>query len=259
MRHVNIVVNPDYPDIGELAAEIARDGVPGQAEVIYDARNRLYRLHFEGMTVCIKAFHRPAGVNKWVYGNFRRGKARRSYENAMEMRRLGFSTPTPLAYVETTYGKRFDLSYYIYEYISDSVYLRDWEKRPDAPELADAIATEMAKLHAAGIFHKDFTPGNIFVKRTGEEFSFSYIDINRMAFGVTNRRKMMDNFRGLTFDRKMLVRLARSYAAKSGLDPDKTAMEALRRLETFLNRKTFTSRLHGRKDAYEYYDHFRRK
>lgn len=259
MRHVNIVVNPDFPDIRELAAEIARDGVPSQAEVIYDARNRLYRLHFEGMTVCIKAFHRPAGVNTWVYGNFRRGKARRSYENAMEMRRLGFASPTPLAYVEITYGKRFDLSYYLYEYISDSVYLRDWEKRPDAAELADAIASEMAKLHAAGIFHKDFTPGNIFVKRTNRGFSFSYIDINRMEFGVTDRKRLLDNFRGLTFDRNMLCLLARSYASKAGLDPDKTEAEALHRLDAFLDRKTLTSRLRGRTDAYEYYNGFRQK
>ena len=89
MRHVNIVFNPRYPDIAELAEEIARDGVPHQAQTIYDGRNRLYRLAFESREVCIKAFHRPAGVNAWVYGNLRHGKARRSYENAMELRRLG--------------------------------------------------------------------------------------------------------------------------------------------------------------------------
>ena len=35
MRHVNIVFNPRYPDIAELAEEIARDGVPHQAPVSY--------------------------------------------------------------------------------------------------------------------------------------------------------------------------------------------------------------------------------
>ena len=165
MRHVNIVFNPRYPDIAELAEEIARDGVPHQAQTIYDGRNRLYRLAFESREVCIKAFHRPAGVNAWVYGNLRHGKARRSYENAMELRR----TRLPLSYsaglCRIRYGRRFDLSYYIYEYISDAVYLRGWEKRPDAKPLADALAAEMARMHAAGIFHKDFTPGNIFFKR----------------------------------------------------------------------------------------------
>lgn len=257
MRHVNIVFNPRYPDIAELAEEIARDGVPHQAETIYDGRNRLYRLAFEGREVCIKAFHRPAGVNAWVYGNLRHGKARRSYENAMELRRLGFHSPTPLAYVEIRYGRRFDLSYYIYEYISDAVYLRGWEKRPVAKPLADALAAEMARMHAAGIFHKDFTPGNIFFKRdSAGKYEFSLIDINRMDFGVTDRRRMLHNFRGLTFDRDMLRYLARSYARQAHLNAEATEREALSRLDEFLHQKVLHARLRGRTDVLEYYSRF---
>ena len=257
MRHVNIVTNPSFTYIAGLAAEISRDGVPPQAEIIYDGRNRLYRLAFEGREVCIKAFHRPAGVNSWVYGNLRHGKARRSYENAMELRRLGFHSPTPLAYIEIRYGRRFDLSYYIYEYISDSVYLRGWEKRPDARVLADALAGEMARMHAAGIFHKDFTPGNIFVKDDGKgKYEFSYIDINRMDFGVTDRRRMLHNFRGLTFDRDMLRYLTRSYARQAGLNADATEREAMRRLDEFLHQKVLHARLRGRTDVLEYYSRF---
>ena len=94
--------------------------------VIYPGRNTLFHAVENGVDLSIKSFKVPSLLNRIVYTFFRKGKARRSYEHAMELLRLGFLTPDPVAYMETyRYGLLYR-SYYVCLMITDANDIRWW-------------------------------------------------------------------------------------------------------------------------------------
>ncbi|MDE6322018.1 MAG: lipopolysaccharide kinase InaA family protein [Muribaculaceae bacterium] len=239
-----IVVNPQYPGVGKLAELLALDGEPAGARVIYDGRNRLYVVDGgEGVgEVVVKDFHRPSFVNSLVYTNLRKSKARRSYENAMELRRLGFGTPEPYAYVEVSSGGRLLRSYYLCALLSaDHRDMRYFDKQPHLPELLDALGHEMVRLHRAGVLVKDFSPGNVLYVRDAEGvYHFSHVDLNRMEFGVKSHSRLMGNFRAMPCTPDEVDMLAAAYAHASGDDVAAVTAEAHAQFDAFwrqVNRK----------------------
>ena len=231
-----IKVNPNHLRIEALAKSLASNGVPPEAELIYRGRNRIYRMMYDGMEVNIKAFKVPSGIKSLIYGSMR-SKASRSYENAVQLLKLGFLTPEPLAYVEIHSGPRLRESYYICRQI-EAKDVRCWENMPDNEPLVRAVAMELARLHKAGIWHKDFSPGNVlYTGDAASGYTIYLIDVNRMRFGVTSSRTLMDNFRAINIVPEETERLARHYAGYMGLDPDRTARRALGVLHRFLRKK----------------------
>ena len=231
-----IVVNPAHAGLRPFVEDMARNGVPAEAELIYKGRNRIYRLKVDGIELNIKAFRTPGAIKSHIYGSIP-GKARRSYENSMRLAELGFNVPEPLAYVEIRDGHRMKESYYVCRQI-EARDVRRWENMPDNDALVHTVASLLASLHKAGVWHKDFSPGNVLytgVARSG--YKMYLIDVNRMKFGVTSRRSLMDNFRAINIVPEETERLARYYATEMGFDPDRTALEALGVLHRFLRKK----------------------
>ncbi len=205
-----IVTAPGFESMRGLAAEIARRGMPGGAQVIYDERNRLFRVRHGGEPYIVKAFRRPNAVNSLAYTTVRQSKARRSFDNALRLCALGIDTPRPAAYMEVRSGLRLRESYYICRDVA-SPQIRHWERRPDSAQMLDAFAADIVRLHAMGVWHKDFSPGNILVEGTCPPYRFYYIDLNRMCFSVSSRKKLMGMF-GRMHDLEEPVRgLARCY------------------------------------------------
>ena len=62
-----------------LVERIVESGLPSEAIVIYRGRNVVATVPSGEITVNIKAFALPNIVNRFVYGRFRDGKARRSF------------------------------------------------------------------------------------------------------------------------------------------------------------------------------------
>lgn len=231
-----IVVNPDYPQMPRLAKHLAHKGVPPEAECIYKGRNRIYRLVYEGVEVNIKAFRVPGGVKSYIYGAIT-SKARRSYDNSVKLLELGFNVPDPIAYVELHDGPALKESYYVCRQLHAKD-VRLWENMPDNEPLVRAVALELSRLHKAGVWHKDFSPGNVlYTGDAASGYKMYLIDVNRMQFGVTSKRSLMDNFRAINIVPEETERLARHYAEYMGLDPDATSREALRVLRRFLRKK----------------------
>lgn len=238
MRKIIIIHDTGNPDAETLAREIVANGIPADADPVYrNRRNRIYKIDFKNRSYNIKAFKIPGLINSIVYTTFRRSKARRSYENARRLSELGLDTPKPYAYIEVRNGLRLHESYYICEHIiADD--MREWEHKPDSGHLVMALAKEMARLHKAGVLHKDFSPGNILYTGNSEKgYRFYYVDLNRMRFGVKSKKAFMGNFRSINLDEKETARLGRHYGEASGLDPEKTAGEAVRQLRRYLCRK----------------------
>ncbi len=219
---------------GSLIKEIVANGFPAQAVQIYKGRNRLFCLDdADGTAVNIKAFHCPRFPNNYVYTTLRDGKAKRSFENANRLLSLGFGTPRPYGYGEVRSGLRMTRSYYFCEQL-DAENVRDWERFDDCEEMLAALGEEMVRLHRAGVWHKDFSPGNILFKRLpGGRYRFYYIDLNRMEFGIKSRKSLMSMFRAINLDEHQTARLARHYAAASGEDVATVVAEAVGQLRDY--------------------------
>lgn len=223
------------PEAGEMVERIAGGFLPADAEVIYEGRNTLWRCEIDGRQVIVKKFRRPNVINRLVYTTFRQSKAHRSFSNALKLLGLGFATPQPLAYAEVRRGLLLGESYYICE-VCQGDEMRWWERRPDVEPLLKDFGADIARLHNAGVWHKDFSPGNILATRHDDgHYTFSYIDLNRMAFGVTNHKKLMSMF-GTLNEEEEVSRLARYYALAAGIDPDIAASEAAQAYRSFIRR-----------------------
>ncbi len=242
-----IIISPKYAALGPLVQAIAADGVPPGAAEVYHARNTVYSLDTDaGIRLSIKDFHTPSAINALVYTRLRRSKARRSYENAVRLSAMGFDTPDPVAYIEIHRGAMLTRSYYICRQIDGAQDLRLWHLR-DAVSMSpvlDGLARYMVRLHRAGVFHKDFSPGNILYRDEGGTLRYYLIDINRMSFGVHDPSRQMDNFGRIDIESAdATADLARRYARAAGTDPAAAEAEARRRLAAYLRAKSRKQRL----------------
>ncbi len=232
----------------DLFSDIVVNGQPGNAVTVYKARNHIYRIPDPwGGWINIKDFKLPNVVNKYVYGNIRHSKARRSYDNALELLRLGFSTPQPMGYGEVIEGRCLTRSYYFSRQVDDIIEMRDVARHADWRELLFALGKEMARLHEAGVWMKDFSPGNVMFKRTPDgNYLFSYVDLNRIEFNCRSRAKLMKMFGAMVYSPAHLMAIAEGYASATGMKLKVVAREALiamSRFEQRTARKQFLKQL----------------
>ena len=147
-----------------------------EGEVI-DARRNILRLT-EG--VVVKQFATP-GIWKGIwYGWFGKSKARRSYENAL---RLGALTPKPIAYREVRYFGILRESWYACIKSECPYTFIDLIERPDMPNrerILAAIGRFTAHLRQMGVWHRDYSQGNILFNADGSHIEV--IDLNRIRW-----------------------------------------------------------------------------
>lgn len=232
-------ISAAQPDIAGCCEMIFEKGVGDKARQIYrGARNTLYEVVTPaGNRLCAKHFRKAKFPNSYIYTTLRHSKARRSYEHALRLIKEGFDTPRPLAWSERRTGLKLHDSYYICEYL-DLPNIRFWGEMSDSDALIDALGQYMLSLHRAGVFHRDFSPGNILVDRLENGgYHFYLVDINRMSFGVTDRKKLMSMFRSISLDPEDIRRLAAAYAKAAGEAPDKIIAEALDALHRYQTTK----------------------
>lgn len=229
-----VEVNPRYKALQPKIDELMIKGMPKEAVVIYRGRNVLYRTTIGGISLIVKEFKKPNWINSYVYRTFRKSKAARSFMNAIHMTQLGFNTPAPVAYGEERKGLRLGRSIYVSLELKNATEMRNWENRNDSSHLTKAFADEIHRLHQAGVWHKDFSPGNIlFSVNANGAYVFNYVDLNRMKFNVHDQKILNRMFRAINLNPIPLRRLAREYAQASDLDPDTMESEALRQLNGY--------------------------
>lgn len=222
-----------------LVEQVAREGIPAAAEIIYRGRNVVAAIPSADIVVNIKAFSLPNIVNRYVYGRLRRSKAMRSYVNSLRLRDLGFNVPAPLAYIEERGNLTFGRSYFISEHVGDITEMRYPERFAFVTPLLEALGREMARLHRAGVWMKDFSPGNVLFKRLPDgAFTFYYVDLNRIRFDTFSRSKLDRMWERLLFDKEQIAVAARSYAAEMGLDADEVYRGAVARWSRYVASKS---------------------
>ena len=223
MSETIIEINPDYTELEPLVRKVTEKGLPADAEIIYNGRNRIARIKTDGLIVIVKSFRRPMILNALAYTTVRKSKAFRSYANSVRLIEAGFNAPEPIAYSEVRNGFLLRESYYFSTEVKGAD-LRYWEQREDAEELAEALAEELVRLTRAGVCHLDLSPGNVIFKRDKEtgKFVFNYIDLNRMEFDVTDRKQLLRSVFERINELEPVMDLASRFARISGDTSGKT-------------------------------------
>lgn len=212
---------------------------------IHKARNELKIIELAGVKTVVKSFKIPHLINRIVYTFFRRSKAYKSYHNALRLQELAISTPQPIALIEFFSSGLLADSYFISEWFDYHFTIRTplLEPLEDREAIFTAFAAYTYDLHQKGVWHLDYSPGNILIKRTDSGYQFSIVDINRMTFKTITPVEGCENFNKLwAFDDELEI-MAREYARLSGLDESTAFAEMKRHNDANKRVKNFKKRL----------------
>jgi hypothetical protein len=172
----------DRPEIRSACSDLARRlaELPPES-LIYRGRNLLYRLELGGREVVAKAFPAPRTTLKRLQRLGRASKAVRAFDHASWMLERGIGTPEPFAAVESPDGAAWYICAWA-EGCRPAWHIHD-RKVPDSDRLSDELGAFIGRMHQAGAYHYDSTPGNILLRLHGEAAEFLVVDCNRMRFG----------------------------------------------------------------------------
>lgn len=216
------VIHPDHKELEEFVLSIPERFSRNEGTVIYKGRNELRKMEYDGKEYVVKAFHKPHLINRLVYGLFRPSKAKRSYEHAEMLLRIGVGTPQPIGYMNIRAGILFDKSYYISS-LSACPYRYDdlfGTKADCAEAVCRAIGKMTARLHEHGYAHKDYGRANILFQKNGEDVQLEVVDLNRMYIGPIDQKRGCKNFERLPATPDMHRWMAEEYARARGFDAD---------------------------------------
>ena len=181
------------------------------SQTIHKARNELKVITFNEIDTVVKAFKIPNFINQIAYSFFRDSKAMKSYEYSLK---IGDFTPEPIGYIEFYnlgllkksffISKKFDYDFTIREPLLDD----SFENRD---EVFKVFARFTLELHNANIFHKDYSPGNILIKKENDTYILKIVDINRMKFYELSELDRAKNFSKLWASDSILEIMATEY------------------------------------------------
>ena len=186
-----------------------------KGEIIYAKRNTLHR--YNGFIS--KQFATPSWWRGIIYGWFCKSKAQRSYEYAHRLERL---TPQPIAYREVRYCGVLRESWYVCQEseckytFNDLIHNRTF---PNRERILQSIGRFTAELYQRGVFHQDYSGGNILFNEDGSKIEI--IDLNRIKFyRKMPFKKGLQLFERLNIDKEALSILGASFAEALGKDKD---------------------------------------
>ena len=178
-------IDSQHPELKEFLFSLPQRFEAGEGISIREARNSLRIFQVNGLEIVVKSFRIPNFLNRLIYGTFRSSKAKRSFRYASLLRKNGIGSPQPLAWISFRKGLLFHRSYYVSlcsqcPYTFENLMNGQIEREG---EVLQAIARTTAKLHDAGMLHKDYSRGNILIGFGSDgEVQIELIDLNRIRF-----------------------------------------------------------------------------
>jgi len=224
---MNLVVHPDYKHLTDWLKEIP-SFFSTQGETIYNKRNILKVFETDCGKIVVKSFRIPIVFNRFAYSFLRFSKAKRSYLYGLEIMKKGFDIPQPIAYLELFKIGLLSGSYYVSfhtDYLSMKYFSFIKKINEEDIDILRAFANFTAQLHDKGIYHKDYSNGNILFKKEGENILFHLIDLNRMQFKKVTEKMAYRAFHRLDLSIDMLEVVAKEYAFQRRMDVKKSIYE----------------------------------
>ncbi len=197
---------------------------------IYKARNELRCFEYNGKKYVVKGYKVPHFINRIAYTYIRPSKAKRAYEYGLRLLSMGIDTPTPVGYVETYRHGLLHRSFFVSEYKTYPRMMREIENGgvEGREELLKAFVAYTARLHKKGVWHLDYSPGNILFDNQDGEFKFSILDLNRMRFTVMSRKQCLENFERISCNEEVFRYMIGEYARVRGWDEERSIAVAWR-------------------------------
>ena len=220
-----IVINPKYSFLSQYINQIP-EHFESLTEVLYKDRNVIKADKISNVEVVIKSFHRNYLSNRIRYTFFHPSKAKRAFDNGMELIKRGFLTPDPVAFIERFEYGLMNESFFIC-LRSDFTKL-EFHFTSGGEQLMKDLAKYTFNLHESGIYHMDYSNGNILCKKDGDHYQFSLVDNNRMTFGEFSYQRRLKNFRLLGLSHEHLVIVAGEYARLENRDPQEAVEYVVR-------------------------------
>lgn len=217
---MKVVVNPKYSHLSQWI-EALPERFEKEGKVIYDARNQIRIMKAsDGSEVCVKRFHTPRFLNRYIYRYVKDSKAKRSYENGLYLLAHNVGTPEPIAYIETYSWKGLAQSYLVTRPSALTRLHREFTLAytSELDATIEPLARFTAHMHEEGINHLDFSPGNILWDKVNGKYQFEIIDINRMQFGPVSLKEGCRSLRRICARRYFFDRFADEYAKARQMD-----------------------------------------
>ncbi|ADN09608.1 hypothetical protein [Sulfurimonas autotrophica] len=212
---------------------------------IHKARNELKIISYNDVETVVKSFKVPNIIRRLFYTYFRDTKAKKSYDNSVK---IGKFTPTPIGYIEFfTQGlladsyfvaKKFDYDFTIKEPIVNKDLV-------DRKNIFREFAKFTYELHEHKIYHNDYSPGNILIKRDETDYTFKIVDINRMKFKELSLDERLKNFAKLWLLDEDLTTIVKEYAELIHEDKQKCINIALKYSHALKRKINMKKRLKG--------------
>lgn len=211
MQKFKLEVNEEFKSLKNFVENI-KEFFNKSQNTVHKARNEIKIINYENQDFVVKSFKVPHILNRVIYTFFRSSKAKKSYEYSLKI--ASFS-PKPIGYIEfydsflikDSYfiSEKFDYNFTIREPLLDTNF-------PDRDEIFKSFAQFTFILHENGIYHLDYSPGNILIKKEDNKFIFKIVDINRMKFLNMDLDLRMKNFSKLWAKDEDLENIVKEYA-----------------------------------------------
>lgn len=246
MSNFKLVINDEFKNLENFLLNI-RTFFQENKNTIHKARNEIKVINYENKDLVVKSFKIPNLINRIIYTFYRSSKAKKSYEYALKIKDF---TPKPIGYIEffksglisDSYfvSEKFDCDFTIREPLLDADFL-------NKDEVLKAFAKFSFHLHEVGIFHFDYSPGNILIKKENENYIFKIVDINRMKFFELKLEDRLKNFCKLWAKDDDLTVIIKEYAKLMNKDEKLLVLEALKFSHKHKAKINFKKRLKGKK------------
>lgn len=192
------VIHPDYSGYAAALKSVVQ-GNYTPSKIFCDKRNRVELVEIGGKPMVVKWYKKTNLLTGLIYTIFRKSKARRAYEHAIELLKLDISTPFPVAYSEQKSRGLFRIGCFISEYVDlpavSELFYSDKLPKEEHDLMADNLSRFTLALHLKGIVPLDYNTGNLLVAKVGDNYRFTLIDINRMRIGrVPKIKEAMTSF-----------------------------------------------------------------
>ena len=244
MSNYKFILNEEFKNFESFLCNI-KQFFKENSNTIHKARNEIKVIEHENQKLVVKSFKIPHFINKIVYTFFKKSKAQKSYEYALKIKDF---TPKPIGFIEFYKMGLLNESYFISEKFEYDFTIREPLldiNFPNKNEILKAFARFTHSLHQSCIYHLDYSPGNILIKKEKNDFIFKIVDINRMRFLQLNTDLRMKNFSKLWAKDEDLEIIITEYSKVSNENDRELILKALNFSKKHKAVKNFKKRLKG--------------